>query len=246
MKELVETSVYRSICATIDMAMEMRENAIIIGAPGVGKTIALKAYTSDCVNIARLTITKSTARRMKDILANLCEEMDIPAWRCESVREFDLYIKRFHIGEWVVIVDEAQALPNDTLRELLTFSPLDDGPLQFVFCGNDESLKQINAESGALAQISRRIKYRAIINSIYDDDSDALTKSFDVVDAKAYEKMRAVGRHFHADGVVSVLNLAQRFAGQKTIELSHILDALDILTQYRSALEAKPRRRKAG
>ncbi len=246
MTGIVETSVFQRIFTTIDTAVVMGQNAAIIGAAGVGKTTALNAYTRDGIRIARLTMNQSIARSMREILHSLCDAMDVPAWRGDSHKDLKSFTERYYVGDWLIIIDEAQMLPYDKLRDLLSFSPTDGGPLMFVFCSNEDVIKQVNTDRGALAQNARRIKYRAEINAIEDDDSDILSNSFGVEGLDAYEAMRAIGKRFHADGVVDVLNLARRLAKHETIKRQHILDALDSLTQYRSTLEPKRVRRRAG
>lgn len=158
----------------------------------------------------------------------------------------DRALRRRYICDWILIVDEAQNLSLDCLRQLLTFSIKDGGHLIFVCCGNEDILKQVNTDKGALAQISRRISFRELVDSISDDDANAITNSFGVEGLDAYRTMCAVGQRFHADGIAQVLHMARRLAGRETIKASHIYGALAVFPQYRSVLEAKPKRCKAG
>lgn len=246
MNQFVETSVSRRIRNIIDLAVEMVENSIILGAPGVGKTVALNAYTSETLRIARVTISKTTARSMRELMRQICEEIEMSTWSTESIYEMDRALRRYHVGDWLIIIDEAQMLPFDHLRQLLSLSTTDEGgQFRFVFCGNEDVLKQVNTDRGALTQIARRIKYREEIKSIDDDDSDLLTNSFGVEGLDAYNIMKLIGRRFHADGVVDILKLATRFSKGTTIKKIHILDALDILSQYKPALEEKANKRKS-
>ena len=246
MSNFIETSVSRRVRNIIDFAVEMVENSVIMGAPGVGKTMALNAYTSNEVRIAHLTITKVTARSMRELLSCLCRQLEISTWGTQSIYELERTLRHYQLGDWMIIIDEAQMLPLDHLRQLLSLSTTDkNGQLRFVFCGNEEVLKQVNTESGALGQIARRMKFREDIRSIDDADSDVLTNSFGVEGLDAYNTMRAIGRRFHADGVVSVLRLARRYAQGETIKQRHILDVLDVLSQYKPALEAKAKKLRA-
>lgn len=245
MNEIVETSVFRRIRRVIDFAIEMEENAAIIGAAGVGKTTALSAYEYEGIKISRITIKKSTERSYRELLGEICQNLGMNTYSGQSPRDMERSIHKMYLWNQVILIDEAQLLSLDLLRQLLTFSPTDEGQLRFVFCGNEDVLKQINTDSGPLAQISRRVKFRDTIRAIDDEDSRALALSFGVEDQNAHETMRLIGRRFHTDGVVTVLKLAYRFADRKPIRQEHILDALDILPQYRTALEAKRGRRKS-
>lgn len=226
--------------------METGENAAIIGAPGVGKTMALDAYQLSLgMKVARLTITPVLARSMREIMSELCDKLDMNTWTGESIYEMDRALHRRYIDDWIVIVDEDQNISLDCLRQLLTFSVKDGGQLTFVYCGNEDILKQVNTDRGALAQISRRIVFRELVDSISDDDANAITNSFGVEGLDAYRTMCAVGQRFHADGIAQVLHMARRLADRETIKASHVRDALAVFPQYRSVLEAKPKRRRA-
>lgn len=66
--------------------METGENAAIIGAPGVGKTMALDAYQSSLgMKVARLTITPVLERSMREIMSELCDKLDMNTWAGESI-----------------------------------------------------------------------------------------------------------------------------------------------------------------
>lgn len=245
MNQFVQTSVSRRIHSIIDLAVDMDGNAAIIGAPGVGKTMALDAYRSSSLRISRLAITPIIAGSQRVLISEICECIGMSTYLNESIYEMERALKRRFVGDHLLIIDEAQNLPLRSLRQLLAFSHTDGGDLRFVFCGNADILKQVNTDQGALAQISRRIKFRETIDSIDDDDADAITNSFGVEGLNAYRLMRSVGQHFHADGVVQVLQMAKRFADRETIKAQHIQAAIGVLSQYHTALEVKRGRRKS-
>jgi len=245
MIEFVETSVSRRIHNTVELAQTMNTNAAIIGAPGVGKTMALTTFEARNRGVLYLTISPILSGSIRGLMEALCKKIDFYIGG-KSIYEIERAISRHDFGDWTFIIDEAKNLPLKSLQQLLHFSPEDGGTLKFIFCGNNEVLKRGNTDQGAFAQISRRVRFREVIDTISETDADTLTNAFGVEGLDAYSIMRAIGKRFQADGVVQVLKVAKRLAGSGTVKATHIESALSGLTQYRSALEAKPRRRKAG
>jgi DNA transposition AAA+ family ATPase len=135
----------------------------------------------------------------------------------------------------VLIIDESQNLKLQAYRELLHLHDL--AGLLLVFCGNEEVLKRVSTDKGAFAQISRRVPLRTDLNSILDDDCDRLGAALGAEGMDAFKMLRAIGRAYHTDGVVSVLRIARGFVDAgKSIKASDIRRACDVLPHYRRAL----------
>lgn len=135
----------------------------------------------------------------------------------------------------VLIIDEAQNLKLQAFRELLHLH--DFTGLCLVFCGNEEVLKRVRTDKGAFAQISRRVPVRAEINSILDEDTDRISSTMGVGGMDAFKMLRAIGRTYHTDGVVSILEIARRFVDSgKTIKTTDIRHACELLPHFQSAL----------
>lgn len=234
----VETSVSRDIFQTIDLARELQQNAAIVGRPGVGKTRALVAYLGQRPGTYFMTTTAVTGNALRDLLRELAEVMGLYA--SGSIADMQKQMFRYDLTGRALVIDEAQNLKLQAFRELLHLH--DFTGLCLVFCGNEEVLKRANTNKGAFAQISRRVKLRAEINSILDDDTDRIANAFGVEGMDAYKLLRALGRAYHTDGVVSVLDIARRFAGGKTIKIVDIRRACEPFPQYLAAVTAKPTR----
>lgn len=233
MTDFVETSVSRDIFKTIDLAREIGKNAAIVGRPGVGKTRALWAYAeqNDCY---LMTATAVTGNALRDLLRELGERLLIHV--SGSIADMQRQMFRYDFSGRVFVIDEAQNLKLQAYRELLHLH--DFTGLCLVFCGNEEVLKRVNTDRGAFAQISRRVPLRTDINSILDEDCDRLGSALGVEGMDAFKMLRAIGRVYHTDGVVSVLEIARRFVnGSKTIEATAIRRACELLPHYRSALK---------
>lgn len=230
----VETSVSRDIFHTINLARELKKNASIVGRPGVGKSRTLKAYAADERNAASLmTATAVSGNALRDLLRELAELLGIYA--TGSIANMQRQMFQYNFSGAVCIIDEAQNLKLQAFRELLHLH--DNTGLCLIFCGNEEVLKRVNTDKGAFAQISRRVPIRAEVNSILDEDTDRLANAFGVEGMDAHKILRAIGATYHTDGVVSVLEIAQRFAGSKTIRAEHVRCACEPFPHYRSTLK---------
>ena len=234
----VETSVVSRINSTIDMAREMFWNAAIIGAPGIGKTLALKRYAqADEMEVGYIEARPIVARSMAAFLQELAETVDVRSGG--SNRDIEREFKRTHFNRSIIIVDEAQNIPLVVVRQLLHLSVADDGPFVFVFVGNDEMLQKVSVSLPAMMQINRRIRLRETISNIEDEDADAISQTESVEGIEAFKLLRRVGSAFHVDGIVTVAQVARRFADGPTIRIEHIRDALDNLPQFQSVLRRK-------
>ena len=229
----VETSVSRDIFRTIDLARELRKNGAIVGRPGVGKSRALVAYKDQRDGVVFMTTTAVTGNALRDLFRELSDILNIHT--TGSIANIQRQMHSYDFSGLVLVIDEAQNLKLQAFRELLHLH--DVTSLCLIFCGNDEVLKRVNTDKGAFAQINRRVPIRAEVNSILDEDTDQLANAFGVEGIDTYKMLRPIGRAHHTDGVVSVLEIARRFAGTKTIRAEHIRRACEPFPHYRSALK---------
>ncbi len=230
----VETSVSRDIFKTIDLAIELKKNAAIVGRPGIGKTHSIIAYQERSSGCAiAMTVTAVTGNALRDLLLAVAESLNIHV--SGSIANMQRQMHHYDFTGRVLIIDESQNLKLQAFRELLHLH--DFTGLCLIFCGNEEVLKRVNTDKGAFAQISRRVPLRAAVNTILDEDVDKISSAFGVEGMEAFKILRNLGRAYHTDGVVSVLEIARRFAGEKkTINADHIRRASAPLPHYRRAL----------
>jgi DNA transposition AAA+ family ATPase len=229
----VETSVSRDIFRTIDLARELQKNGAVVGRPGVGKNRALIAYREQRDGVVLITATAVLGNALRDLLRELSDVLGIHT--SGSIANVQRQMHSYSFSGVALIIDEAQNLKLQAFRELLHLH--DFTGLTLIFCGNDEVLKRVNTDKGAFAQINRRVPLRAEVNSILDDDTDQLANAFGVEGMDAHKMLRPIGRAHHTDGVVSVLEIARRFAGTKTINVEHIRRACEPFPHYRSAMK---------
>ena len=234
----VETSVSRLIFDVIDRAERYKMNALIMGAPGVGKSHALREALrlSDELegpNVALITVTGMVGSSVLALLDEVSEHLGVHS--SKRIAGTMLRIKK-NVRFWpVVIFDEAQNMTLKAAREMLFIS--EEANVRMIFCGNGEMLKLVNSAQAAIQQISRRLPIREEIKCILDGDADLIASEFGVEGMDAYAVCRDLGRRFHADGIVKVLTVARDRAGEsRTVRAEHIREAFDLFPQFRSAL----------
>lgn len=235
----VETEVSRLIFGVIEDARENSISAAIVGNPGVGKTMALEAYSQKHLAARLMTATAVISGSMLSLFKHVSYEFGI----YPEKGLYDLQQKLFgcDLSRSILLIDEAQNLPHKAIRELL-YLPEYTG-LPIIFCGNHEVLKRVNVDFGAFAQISRRVPRREEINGILDADADAITNTFGVEGMDCYAIMRKIGARFHADGVVQLLSRARKIAAPSNIiKLHDIYDALELMPAFKAALDGKSRK----
>ena len=230
----VETTISRRIFAIIDVARERGENAAIVGEPGVGKTRALNEYTKRYKGTYFVTADALSGNALRALLMNIFDLIGLHTYG-NSITDIQLTLKRYDFSGLCLIIDEAQNLKLQALREILNIN--DHTGMSVVFCGNHDVLKRVNVETGPLAQISDRIGLREEIQCIPSEDADAITNTFGVEGLDAYQLARAVGLRYRARSLVRVLNSARSLAGEKSIKIGHIRQAIQLHPQYAGALK---------
>lgn len=237
----VETSVSRRICQTADLARELGTNAAVVGAPGIGKTAALREYERSNPRARLIVIDHVLSKSMRHLLMALIGVESHGG--TGDIYSLERHFKRYDYTNHIYLIDEAQNLPLAHLRQLLHLSVEDGGQLTFVFCGNNEVLKRVNTDQGAFAQISRRVTFRENVDAITEEDADKLAGAYGAEGMDAFHMLRKVAARHHADGLVKVLGLARKLTRTATVSAEHIRTALDHLPQYRAALNDVSTRR---
>lgn len=229
----VETTIARRIFGIVELARTRGENAAIVGEPGVGKTRAINAYAAAHSETILMTVNAITGNALRDLLRELSELLGIFARG--SIADIQRNMFQYDLSDRVLIIDEAQNLKLQALREILNLR--DHAGMPIIFCGNRDVLRRVNVDTGPLAQISDRIGLREEIECIPSEDADAIANTFGVEGMDAYHLARAIGARFRARALVRVLREARQLAGEKaTIQHKHIESAIAVFPQYQSAL----------
>lgn len=234
-QSFVETSVSRVIFDVLERARSERKCAAIVGAPGVGKTAAIREWAARHHIDSCLTCTGTVAGSMRSLLEEIADLLGVYRERGIAATHRALMRTQYNAGE-VLILDEAQNLPDKHYREVLFL--WDEAKLPIVFCGNPEVLKRVNIDSGPYSQISWRVTRREQVYGIEAEDADRLASRLGVEGMDAYRALRIIAERFHAAGVVKAVEEARHFSGYVTpVRIEHIRDALESLPYLKSAFK---------
>jgi general secretion pathway protein A len=165
---------HREALAAFLYGAEQRKGFIAVtGEVGVGKTTILRAFLERIDQEQTKVIYLLNANvSFDDLLKTLLQEFDaVPEAESAFLRVNQLHrilIEQFRQG-WnvVLIVDEAQNMPAETLEGLRVLSNLEtatDKLLQIVFCGQPEFDEKL--ERPELRQLKQRIAVRAVVRPL--------------------------------------------------------------------------------
>lgn len=151
--------------------------SLLIGETGTGKTtliVSLLAQNHAPLHIAYVSNPKVG---FDGILRDVARQLGIPvhAERLELFDAFDRYLAELPpLHKAVVIVDEAQALNDETLDDLRLFANRDrhsDRPLHLLFVGQPRLLRRLYAPE--LRQLNERIGTRVLLNPLEAEEAYA-------------------------------------------------------------------------
>ncbi len=162
----------------LDYSIEQKEGfTTVIGDPGSGKTTLLNVFLEKWKDRAEIAIILTPRLSPEEFLISILEDLKIGPRRKsknEIIKAFrDFMIEKSSEGRWVIIiVDEAQNLPDETLEELRLLSNLEtdkDKLLQIVLLGQPELETKLMSEQ--LRQLNQRITTRIYLRHFNPDET---------------------------------------------------------------------------
>lgn len=143
--------------------------AQITGEPGTGKTLILRTLLKELGNEVNTALILNPKLTPQELLGTILEDLGIDPSRIQerSKEERFRYFREYLLEEanqgisTVIIIDEAQNLPNDTMEELRLLSNLETEKkklLQIILVGQVELEKKL--QSPELKQLDQRITIR--------------------------------------------------------------------------------------
>ena len=170
---------HKEALAAIIYGIEERKGFVAVtGAVGVGKTTILRSYLESAER-KRLKIIYIFNPKLtfEDLLKTIYRELNLPLETNDVVemvnRLYEVLIKEYEEGNTVVlVVDEAQNMPVDTLESMRMISNLEtsrDKLVQIVLVGQPEFEEQLNL--ARLRQLKQRLAIRATILPLTKEES---------------------------------------------------------------------------
>jgi type II secretory pathway predicted ATPase ExeA len=158
---------------SLDYAMEKKEGfSLIVGEPGTGKSTVLRTFIEKWKDKAEIALIMTPRLSPEEFLQAVLEDLNVPIDRHnknEMIKAFrDILIEHSLSDKRVIIiVDEAQNLPLDTLEELRLLSNLEtekEKLLQIMLVGQPELKKKLLSES--LTQLDQRIAVKTTLQPL--------------------------------------------------------------------------------
>lgn len=149
---------------------------LLMGEVGTGKTTLIGVLLGRHYDLARIAYVMNPKLGFEEMLRVILERLGYlsnAATKLELLRKFEEVFDQLRTKERIaIIVDEAQALSDETLEELRLFSNYSQrcaGHLEILLVGQPELLTRLMAPS--LRQFHQRIGARAVLNSLERDEA---------------------------------------------------------------------------
>ncbi len=149
---------------------------LLIGEVGTGKTTLINALHGRNYDYARIAYVTNPKLSFEEMLRTILEELGylpMASTKLELLKKFEWFFGQLRANERIgIIIDEAQALSDDTLEELRLFSNYGTngkGHLEIMLVGQPELLNRLMSPS--LRQFHQRIGARAVLNPLQRDEA---------------------------------------------------------------------------
>jgi general secretion pathway protein A len=164
---------HNEILTSLNYAIEQKEGfSLVVGEPGTGKTTILRILIDNWKDRAEIALIMTPRLSPEEFLQAVLEDINVKlpsVNKNEMIKAFrDILIKHAETGRRIiVIVDEAQNVPDETLEELRLLSNLEtekEKLLQIILMGQPELRKKLQAAH--LKQLDQRITIKATLNPL--------------------------------------------------------------------------------
>jgi type II secretory pathway predicted ATPase ExeA len=164
---------HNEILTSLNYAIEQKEGfSLVVGEPGTGKTTILRILMDHWKEKADIALIMTPRLSPEEFLQAVLEDIHVrirKANKNEMLKAFrDILIEHSRTEKRVIIiVDEAQNVPDETLEELRILSNLEtekEKLLQIILMGQPELKKRLQADH--LKQLNQRITIRATLRPL--------------------------------------------------------------------------------
>ena len=238
---------HNEILASLYYAIEQKEGfSVIVGEPGTGKTTILRILLDRWKDKADIALILTPRLSPEEFLQAVLEDIHVQSGgtnKNEMLKAFrDILIEHSSTGKRVIIiVDEAQNLPDETLEELRILSNLEtekEKLLQIILLGQPELKRRLQADN--LKQLNQRVTIRATLKPLSEDEtSDYIHfrlikagKGNVIFDGEAQKRIYRI-----SGGIPRLINLvcsrsimAAFVSGSSTIKKNHVGYAIEHLS----------------
>ncbi|MBI3593221.1 MAG: AAA family ATPase [Nitrospirae bacterium] len=171
---------HKEALSSLNYVMEQKEGFYLVtGEPGTGKTTLLNTFltTEGWKDRAGIALVLTPTLSPEEFLLTVLEDLNVKIKNTnknEIIKSFrDFLIENSMLGRRIVIiVDEAQNLPNETLEELRLLSNLEtekEKLLQIILIGQPELRRRLL--SAGMKQLNQRITIRATLKPLTTNET---------------------------------------------------------------------------
>ena len=206
----VATPTANKIIPILQYAQMAPDFAVVVGAPGLGKTMTMEHYRAGNPNVWMATMEPSTAKpglMMREIGRSMGLEM-------RSLGDASAEIRRRVKGtQGLILIDDGQFLSTAALDQLRVIH--DKAQIGVAIIGNEALYANVNGNGRKteLAQLFSRVGMRWNVQKPADGDIAALLAAWGVTAADEVKWLRVIARKPGAlRGMTKVLTLASLLA----------------------------------
>lgn len=185
--DFVDTVVTRKIVGILKYAQAMPDFAIVIGEPGVGKTITMQNYRQARSSVWVATMSADTAGQVP-----MLEELGyalglhIAGGAAKMRRQI---VGRVRGTGGLIMIDEAQHLDFKAIEALRGI--YDASGIGMVLCGNPRLMVKV----GQLPQVNSRVGRKVVLRKVDHEDVVKLAKQWDVATRDELNFLHTISQH---------------------------------------------------